>query len=226
MPDVPRLDERRCVVEIIGVAGSGKSTVFEALESQSKRVHGRPHLRAIAGPLQIAVALAAALLTLLARRALVPGAVGEQLRMIAHLRLLPRFFERESALGGIYVFDQGPIFYLTRRILMHPRLGDWRTQALAAWASALDLVVWLDASDAVLAERINAREAAHRLKGTAVDDAVQELSRARSVLRELVEELEAACDRPEILRYDTTRGSTDAVVEAVLRTCSGRRGSG
>jgi hypothetical protein len=222
MSEAKRPGEARCVVEVIGVAGSGKSTVFGALVAERERIAGRPHLRAIASLPRIGLACAAVLLTLVVRRALVARAAMEQVRMMAHLRLLPPYFRRGDASGGMHVFDQGPIFYLTRNMLMHPRLGAWRAAALVEWGSVLDVVVWLDAPDVVLAERINARPTGHRLKGTAEDAAVQELARARAVIRELVETLEAEPNGPQVFRYDTTRNSIEVVVDAVLQMCSAR----
>ena len=53
----------------------------------------------------------------------------------------------------------------------------WWQQTLTAWGSLLDVVVWLDASDAVLLERIDARDKEHRLKGAGITRGVAVLAR-------------------------------------------------
>ena len=75
------------------------------------------------------------------------------------------------AAAALAVFDHGPLFRIARLRAFGPRLVEsaafrrWSEAAVRRWARLLDAVVWLDAPDALLAERIDARDERHRMKG-------------------------------------------------------------
>ena len=104
---------------------------------------------------------------------------------------------------------------------MDQRLATWRHETFETWAPLLDAVVWLDAPNAILAERINGRSEWHRLKGQPVDTAIDVLTNARAVYEGMIARLEARDDGPAIVRFDTSRMSPDEVADAVLKTVDG-----
>jgi cytidylate kinase len=80
----------------------------------------------------------------------------------------------------------------------------------------LDAVVWLEAPDEVLLDRINAREKHHRMKGGVDSMAREALARSRATYELALRRLEASDRSPTILRFDTSRQATDEIVEAIL----------
>ncbi len=204
------------LVELAGPPGAGKSTVFRSLLARDETIEGRPGLRKRENAAVLTREVVAVLGTLVRER--YRGRVTpEQVRMMAYVQALPRILERTQSPGGrIMAFDQGPVYYLTRPSLANARLATWRTRVLHTWAPLLDLVVWLDAPDALLLERINSRDKWHRLKGGPEPTALEVLTESRAAYETVLRELETRRRGPAILRFDTSRRSADEIADEVL----------
>ena len=193
------------LVEFVGLPGSGKSTAFETLLARDASLQPMPILRH--GPHRgtLLRELARTLGTFVRCRAL--RFDREMLVMGAYLDALPVAL---ADVRGTVVFDQGPIYTLCRPFLRQPRLRRWRDAKAERWRGLLDVVVWLDAPDEVLLERIDGRDKEHRLKGSERAAAQAELVRERAVHLQALERF------PNVLRFDTSEASPDAVADAVL----------
>jgi AAA domain len=209
------------VLELVGPAGAGKSTVFATLRARDASVDGQPVLRTRRHAATLAAGTASSLATLARSRVLGGSVTVEQLRMMAYLHALPGVLARRDGARGPVVLDQGPVFFLTRPILMDARLERWRERTLADWRPILDAVVWLDAPDDVLVERINARAKRHALKGAPAPAAIDVLTRARADYEALLARLEADEAGPLVLRFDTSHASADEVADRVLLRARG-----
>jgi shikimate kinase len=212
-------------VELMGPPGSGKSTVFERLLARDTTIEERPTLRQQGHAGIVASSLVTALATLAWRRAIARDERREQLRMMTYLQAMPRIFAA-SADGQPIVFDQGPLFFLTRPSLMSKRLQTWRRKMLDAWAPLLDLVVYLDADDALLRERINDRQKWHTLKGADGRSTLEVLTSNRQVYERAIDDVAARPSSPAILRFDTSSHSADEVADAVLTAIAGDEAAG
>jgi hypothetical protein len=136
---------------------------------------------------------------------------------MAYLEALPRALAGDgSRASRTVVFDQGPIFFLTRPSLQDPRIRPWAERTFEAWADLLDVVVWLDAPDHVLRERIDARSKDHRIKGGHDEAVFSFLAESRAVYASTVARARSATRPPVVLSFDTSRRSADAIVEDVL----------
>jgi adenylate kinase family enzyme len=209
------------LVELVGPPAAGKSTIFDALLARGEEVERSPRLRETDS--LRARDVAAVVATLLRHRALGPRVTVEQIRMMVYLRALPRILQDGGSRGPrVIVFDQGPVFSLTRPSLRDERLAQWSARTFAAWGALLDVVVWLDAPDAVMIERINARDKWHRLKGARGDTAAEDLLTSRAVYEDALAKLAPPPRGPTIVRFDTSRCSVDDVVDEVLAAVRGR----
>lgn len=212
---------RPITVELVGPPGAGKSTIFEGLLSRDHRIEPRPipSKRSYLGPMGRNVPLV--LLMALRHRTLSCFA-GDGLQSLAYLRVLPRMLEDRPS-ERVVVFDQGPIFLLTRPGVLHPRLATWHAQALDTWSALLDVVVLLDAPDEMLVDRINARSKEHRIKGASVDTAAAFIAQSRAVYSKALDGLDARAAAPTILRLDTSRLPVDRAVEDIIAAVERRR---
>ena len=205
------------IVELAGPAGAGKSTVFRALVARDATIEGRPSLRKREYAGVLASEVLAVARTLVRDRAYLPRVTPEQVRMMAYLQALPRVLERsDPPTSRTMVLDQGPIYLLTRRSLTNERLGAWRRRVVQTWAPLLDVVVWLDAPDALLVERINTRDKRHRLQGSAEGTALEALAHIRAVYERVLGEFETGRPSWVVLRFDASVRSADEIAEEVL----------
>jgi broad-specificity NMP kinase len=198
------------LVELAGLPGAGKSTVFEALMQRDASLAPMPILRR--GPHRATLARSLVRTTaMLARRRVLDRSWDRDLVvMAAYLDALPPALAGRSA---TVIFDQGPVYTLCRPQLRHPRLAGWRRAQLARWAALLDLVVVLEAPDDVLRSRIDARAKGHRLKGAGAQEAAAALARDRAVLEDAVGAVAGAA---RILRLDTAAVTADAAAGEIL----------
>ena len=161
--------QRAVVVELVGPAGAGKTTLARGVTAADSTVRsglslwGLPRRRLF----RSAVALLPTILGAGIRRT--PLRAGELAQMI-RLGALRREVEDEAARHRVIILDEGPVFALSWLEVFFSRNGDrvpasWRRRVVAEWATLLDVVVFIDASDITLASRIRTREKSHMVKG-------------------------------------------------------------
>lgn len=212
-------------IEIAGVAGAGKSTLAQLLCSDggfgrlddTLRLREPSHLRFVARS--------------------VPGLAGLARRWIAakrmpsltELKLVIYLMEWDSHLAGTrridtkpMILDQGPVYALARLGHVDPPIAgtephsDWWRAMVDTWVSCLDAIVWLDAPNAVLSQRVNDRSQGHEIKGVPEAEAASFVDRYRASYEEVL----TAMDRtggPVILRFDTSRMSAGDVASNTIR---------
>jgi len=204
------------VIEIIGVAGSGKSSLATALADAHEGWHiegplkmkNRRHLRHVAhGSPRFARIMTG---NLSQRRRLTWKESKYLLYVMEWRRHLASNPGRKS---GVIVLDQGPVYVLTRFgtadvPIVGCEPGDpWWNDTVASWADTLDAVVALDAPDPVLWERITSRTQSHE----ALDRSRSEWSTFADSYRRsfatVLNEMNGP-GGPQILRYDTSTMST------------------
>jgi len=206
-------------LELVGPAGSGKSTLYRALALQRPAIapgvpfgglgHLRVGLRHVASLLPAWLASGDRFLDEKERRSL------------SYVVGWAEGVERGPAGSALAVFDHGPLFRIARLRAFGPRLVEsaafrrWSEDAVRRWARLLDAVVWLDAPDALLAERIDARDERHRMQGGEAGETQRFLARYRVAYDALLAEFVAA-GGPEPIRVDTSRETPDAIAARLL----------
>ena len=206
-------------LELVGPAGSGKSTLYRALALRSPAIapgvpfgslgHVRFGLRQVASLLPAWLASGDRFLD------------ENELRSLSYVVGWAEGVERGSAGATLAVFDHGPLFRIARLRAFGPRLVEsaafrrWSEAAVRRWARLLEAVVWLDAPDALLAERIDARDERHRMKGREAGETRRFLAHYRATYDALLAEF-AAAGGPEPIRVDTSREAPDAIAARLL----------
>ena len=195
------------LVELVGPAGAGKSTLARAFRSGDQGEWRRLSIWGLPFPLLMtsAVTLVPTVLrALFGGKPLRPAEIAQMIRLGALQLAVERI--AGDATRWI-VLDEGPVFGLTWLDVFYARNGDpgwseWRRQTVTAWAERLDAVVRLDAADPVLAHRIRARLQTHMIKDRSDEEIFDFLGRFRRAYDRVLAEL-AAGGRPVVMHLQT-----------------------
>ena len=89
------------------------------------------------------------------------------------------------------------------------------------WAATLDVIIWLDAPDALLAHRIRSREGSHP-RAHLPDDLLYEFfAQWRAGYQHVISEL-TANHGPQVIKLATDQESMDQIADKVLIGLNGR----
>ncbi len=204
------------VIELVGLPGSGKSTVIDTLSHVAEVEVIGPLRRARHLPWLALGAIEAAPAVV---RAAQDAAVSrQQLKWMARLPALAQIATRarnHQAQKRIVVIDQGPVYTLARLCGSSSHtIVSWRNRQVVGWSARLDVIVMLDAPDDTLLTRIESREKTHALKHASADAAKSALEAQRSDLRAVVQQL-ADRDVAVVCVSSATAGA-GAVAQSVL----------
>jgi adenylate kinase family enzyme len=199
-------------IEIVGVAGAGKSTLTRALQGRYAgcRVADSLHTRMPAHWPYVAHSVPR-VLPLVARSVLDrPALSWDELKFVVYVSEWDRFLRaRPEHRSAVTVLDQGPIFALARLLwgkkpLTRTRPFEaWLNRMVERWSVELDAIVWLVAPDEALLERINHREQRHEARGKPAPEGLELIELHREAYARLLE-LVTGLGRPRVLRFDTS----------------------
>ena len=159
---------RPWLVELVGPAGAGKSTISDAIPladptARDISLYGLPKRYLLLSGLALLPTLCAAALS---RHRLTRAEIAYMIRLGALLRTV-----RDAVRHGyrLILIDEGPIFALSWFEVNASRHGErwwesWRNRVVSAWGAMLDGIVRVDAPDTVLANRIRTRPKPHPVK--------------------------------------------------------------
>ena len=123
----------------------------------------------------------------------------------------------------VTILDHGPIYRLAFLRALGPEITTsqlykrWWANLLNQWTATLDIVIWLDAPNAVLLERIRARDSWHTIKEKCEPEAYEFLNHYRTFLEQII--AESVTDRQiTLLRFDTNQESLEQTVDKILAT--------
>ena len=220
------LQKKPRIVEIIGPAGVGKTTLFHALNNYQDQIllGNFPNVRNIIN---------------------VPFFIWYGLQIIPPLLGIPKHNSRQlsrrefawmSILTGwpvvlqnnakksakVIVLDQGPVYLLAEMREFGPEYLKCKqaeklwVELFSRWAGTLDMIVWLDAQDIDLIERIRNREQEHVVKNEPAPKVLEFLERYRNAFEDVLSMLEANSPGLRVLRFDTSLKNPGEIVDKLL----------
>ncbi len=218
------------IVELVGLAGSGKTTLSRTLDHRSEKIQigTEIELRKLKH-IPVFVRNAPALLPVILHRS--PSSRGftwEEIKYMVYLNGWPPVLGQQAADGGAAILlDHGPVFKLATLDAFGPEYlktapaEPWWTAMFKQWASTVDIVIWLDAPDSILEQRINARNQRHAVKGKTEAEVLQFLARYRMSYEQVLSKL-MTDGGPALFRFDTSQATIEQVVDEILLAIASR----
>jgi hypothetical protein len=147
----------------------------------------------------------------------------QELAWLAILHGWPRLLQSELQRNpSVHVLDQGPVYLMSELresgpTYLRDRSAEQSWQALyAGWARLLDAVVYLDAPDAVLTERIRARGKTHIMKHEPDETIGKFLHAFRATYSCILSALSAQNSALHVISFDTSRQSPEQITGALV----------
>jgi len=224
--DGKKKQTRPRILEIVGPAGAGKSTLYKSLSHYSNeiRLGNFPDVRNLSNaPFFIWYGLQTSLAFL---RPPKPNSRKLTRREFAWLSILngwPKLLRKELKTSNeVIILDQGPVYLLAELGLFGPDFlrSDratpiWETNYLQ-WAATLDAIVWLDAPDECLIQRIRNREKDHVVKDQTDPVVFEFLGRYRKMYEHILSGLADHRRDLKVLYFDTGRKTTEEIASQIL----------
>ena len=218
---------RPLMVEILGPAGAGKTTLASSLCQRKDNivVAEIPGARTVRNAPFFASNGLALLPMFLRQPAGGRRLTWREIKMMIHVNgWYDLLYQSAPSEKNVVLLDHGPVYRVVALSEFGPQITksknflDWRDKTLALWSSHLDLVVSLDAPNHILANRINNRATPHVVKGRSEQEINAFLTRFRTTYEETISHLERLDDAPRVLQLDTHKESQAHVSDSVLRT--------
>lgn len=215
------------VVEFVGPAGAGKTSLIDALRERDPALHApiRISQRRHLAPAALQALHLVPMLIRESTRA--SGCAWRDARYLLELNTLRDAVESAARCEDRPILlDEGPAYVVARAVAFRP--ADPKATALDVawargirqWGRVLDTIIWLDAPDEVLAERIRAREKPHRVKEAGDPEVREFLAKYRRAYEWVIDQF-AAAGRTRLFRFDTSKLTVDGLADAATRVIEG-----
>lgn len=188
---------RPTVVELVGLAGAGKSTLARALLTAGADVELDLPLSRVGSAASQAAAMASFVVPYLREARGTAWFTRDQARGLGYLRAWQHALTRHRTTESAYLLmDHGPLFRLAQLdafgppVTSTPSFRRWWDATLDTWAGLLDVVVWLDAPEELLVRRIRSRDQRHVLREADDDESRWFLGRYRASYDRVLERVE------------------------------------
>lgn len=213
-----RQNRRPRLVELAGPAGVGKSTLQSALSRRGAAVPGTIWGLPVLPLLGNGVRLMPTFVGLWLRSG---SLLWDETRHMVRLTTLLRELERGSPAAPVLIFDEGPVFALAwlrgfgHRSLRGELAEAWWRTTIEQWARTVNVVVVLDAPDALLAHRIRTRASWHEVKHASDPEISVWMERFRTALDWVLARL-ASAGGTAVVRISTDLDEPERIAERVL----------
>jgi len=218
--NAPHVKKLARVVEIVGPAGAGKTTVTRLLSNKfagSVRFTDFPDVRKISDApffIKYCGLLLPSLLSLYQKDS--RQLTRREFAWLAILKGWPSLLQSQMEQDQkVIILDQGPVYLFSQMdefgpgFLRSQRAGIFWQELYHQWASALDVVVWLDAPDETLVNRIRTREDWHIVKDESTLKMYEFLASFREAYEHIFSKLAAQKNGLRIIRYDSGQKKPD-----------------
>jgi deoxyadenosine/deoxycytidine kinase len=215
------------IVEFVGPAGSGKSTLSKALLERLRdaKILTRPTYKKVENiPFFVRNLLCSLpLIFQIYLRSDRRYSLWYHLTAIVTINGWDRLIKESAAKDkALFLIDQGPVYMITFETLFGSRrvesdiMRDYWERIFKNWAETIDYIIWLDTSLPELTERIRKRETVHGVKALNDSEAYKYLESYRQTYEAVVLKMMACSRELKVLRIDTGKVSIEDAIEKIV----------
>ncbi len=216
------LSNRPHIIEMVGVAGTGKSTLRKAMMQKNKRIkffYSPGNISYLPFLIKLAIFW---LPLYLAKYRHSRWFTVQEIRNMGYLDTwISRIRHRNLFKDKIFIIEPGSVYWLATlqgcgsEITKHPRFQRWWKNALLHWASSLDAIIWLEAPEEVCYQRVHTRDQWHQFLRYSTENAMEELRCYQKYYEILIPEMTSK--HPiKVFHFRTDQISTDQMVEQIF----------
>lgn len=210
------------IMELVGIAGAGKTSLLKLLKQNNERIQlvippGKSRYLSFIGK-QIYFWLPIYLGNNRQGRYFTYKEIaimGYLEKWILYLR------EQIHTKDIVCVLDPGSIYWLYElrnsgsAIIRSQKFKGWFNKMLHQWASFLDMIIWIDAPDEILLERVLDRDQWHKGKEQSKKKTFEDFAHERKGFGQIIAIMEEIC-RPKVLSFRSDQISTEQMANRVL----------
>ena len=219
---------RPIVVEIMGPAAAGKTTLIRMLCTDDQQIRSGIDVASFRSAAVFTAKATSFFPVWFLRRPRGRWFTWREVKSLAFLDLWYREVEHGRPKGALAVLlDHGPLYRLAAlrefgpQIAHTERFERWWFAALDRWREAVDIIVWLDAPDELLLERVERRGHWYLSADHSIEEKHDFLGRYREALTGMLEGF--ATGGPTVIRFATERTSSREIADRVLEALAARR---
>jgi hypothetical protein len=214
--------KRPHIIEMVGVAATGKSTLRKAMMERDERIKFFDKTGNISYlPFLIKLVGIWFLLYLKEYRHSRWFTV-QEIRNMAYLDTWISRIRRKSLFNdAIFIVEPGSVYWLSTlqgngpEITNHPRFIRWWKDTFRKWATTLDAIIWLDAPEEVCFERVHSRNQWHQFLDYSAESALAQIKYDRESYHKLVPEM-ASQFAVKVFHFRTDQISTEKMVKQIF----------
>lgn len=214
------------VVELVGPAGVGKTTLVQALQQHHRAISTTIPLREVEYIPFLLRDVWGFLPTYWRHYRHTRWFTWSETRSMIYLKAWLQALARPDGNdASVILLDHGPIFRLAMLREFGPALINsngyrrWWSEVLQQWAKTMDLIVWLDAPDETLLARIEQRQRWHVVKGQSVEVGYEFLRRYRGAYAHIITQMTPST-HGQLLCLNTEQLQPGQLADAVLAACT------